>query len=82
MYSRGMEPPLDRIDKFKPGAGLLRLEGDPNIAVLAATAGLADEAALLFNCFANGLLYRRPEACRRLAPTLNSRSKRSTMISR
>ena len=47
---------LDRIDKFKPGAGLLRLEVDPNIAVLAATAGLADEAALLFDFFANGLL--------------------------
>ena len=45
---------LDRIDKFKSGAGLLRLEVDPNIAVLAATAGLANETALLFNFLANG----------------------------
>src|SRR5262245_18437236 len=49
---------LDRIDEFETSARLLRFEGNPNIAVLTASTGLANEAPLLFDFLADGFLIR------------------------
>src|SRR4029077_16089616 len=47
---------LDGVDEFETGTRLLRLDGDPKIAVLGAAAGLTDKPALLFDFLANGFL--------------------------
>ena len=46
MYSRGTEPPLIASTNSKPLPGLVRLELEPHVAVLAAAARLLDELAL------------------------------------
>src|ERR1044071_8063219 len=49
---------LDGVDKFKYCARLLRLEGDPDIAILAAPPGLAHKSALLLDFLAHRLFVR------------------------
>src|SRR5512144_2100205 len=49
---------LDSIDEFKPNARLLRLEGDPDIAILAPAAGLPHKPALLLNFFPHRFFVR------------------------
>ena len=64
-------------------ARLVGLEVDHDVAVLAAPAGLAHEPAARPSRRACGWSRgRRPAGCPTLASTLNSRSSRSTMISR
>ena len=46
MYSFGITPPRDRVDELVAPARAERLEGDHDVAVLAAPAGLADVALL------------------------------------
>src|SRR6185437_489514 len=47
---------LDCIHEFETRAGLLRIELDPDVAVLAAATGLAHKSSLLLDAFANRLL--------------------------
>ena len=48
---------LDGIDKLESSARVLGLKLDPNVAVLTATAGLADESSLLLDRFRIVSLY-------------------------
>src|SRR6185295_5300618 len=51
----GNRSTLDAVDKFETAARHLGFQLDPNIAVLATTAGLAHKTALLLDRFSHGL---------------------------
>ena len=55
MYSRGHDAADDAVDELVTVASLLRLDAEPDVAVLAAAAGLPDELAFLFDLAADRL---------------------------
>ena len=82
MYSFGHDAADDSVDELVAEALLHLLELDDGVAVLTATAGLTDELALsLLDVVTSGLAVGNL-GLPTLASTLNSRSRRSTIISR
>ena len=80
-YSRGMVPPDDLV---LPDEALARgrLDPDQDVAVLAVTAGLPDEAPARLDRRGDRLPVGDLRAARRSRSTWNSRRRRSTRISR
>ena len=54
MNSRGTDAALDGVDELEALAGLVRLQLDPDVAVLTTAAGLLDELAFLLDRLADG----------------------------
>ena len=77
----GNRPTFNGIDKLESTPWCLGLKLDPDIAILSPTACLADESSLLLDGLSDRLFIRYL-GFPTFAPTLNSRSNRSTIISK